>query len=170
MRVIFDTSAFIPKNKPDDEKDAILELTKLLPSLDITICVSRKIIKEYGSKLRLFPSKFRFQEFFKDVLAKARTQKSCRSIPFGNLRIHRIEPKVNLDDNLRGKIEDRCGEYDLEDEKFLELFIYVGKFEDVILVTVAEDLACMAKEVKRLLGLDGQIISSVRSFLEVLLD
>jgi len=163
MKIIFDTSAFIPENKPEKERKAILELTKLLPDLDITIYVSKKIIKEYGSKLRLFPGRFR--EFFGKVILKAKVQRTCKDLSFGNLRIHRIEPKINLDDRFRNMVESRCKEYDPEDEKFLELFIHLGKRDDVYLVTAAEDLACMAKEAKRFFNLKGLVRDSVYVFL-----
>lgn len=163
MKVILDTSAFILENKPDDEKEAIIELTKCLPDLDITIYVSRKIIKEYGSKLRLFPGRFR--EFFKNVISKARTQRPCKILTFGNLKIHRVEPAVNLNDRFRSTIRDRCKRYDPEDEKFLELFIHLGRSEKVLLVTVSDDLICMAREAGRLLRLKGSVKSGVYAFL-----
>ncbi len=164
MRVIFDTSAFIPENKPEEERTAILKLTELLPDLDVTIYVSKGIIKEYMSKLRLFPSRFR--ELFRNVISAACRIKPCKELEFGNSKIHRIEPKkTNLDNEFRSIIEDRCRKYDQEDEKFLELFIYLGKSEEIFLVTASEDLACMANEAKRLLNLQRSVRNNICSFL-----
>jgi len=152
MKIIFDTSAFIPENKPEREREAIIALTKRLPDLNITIYVSREILKEYRSKLKLFPG--RFPDLFKNVILEAYRYKTCKSLPFHKLKIHRIEPKINLD---RKMIEKRCREYDPEDEKFLKLFIYLGRRDDIYLITLSEDLACMAKESIRIYNLRGQL-------------
>ena len=154
MKIIFDTSAFIPENKPEREREAIIALTKRLPDLDITIYVSREILKEYRSKLKLFPGRFPY--LFKNVILKAYRYKTCKSLPFHKLKIHRIEPKINLD---MKKIEKRCGKrkYHTEDEKFLKLFIYLGQRGDIYLITLSEDLACMAREAIRLYNLRGHL-------------
>ena len=166
LEVIFDTSAFIPQEKDEEERKAIEIYTSIFFKLNIKLCLTESILKEYSSKLRYFSTRGGFREKFRKIIRFRRIKKyRCQEKRVDDLIVHKFgEPNVDLT-SLRSLCQRRGVKYDAEDEKFLILFLDRNLKSPTYLVTSADDLEVMVREAIREYRLDKNLVLSPSRFL-----
>lgn len=153
ISVIIDTSALVPEGKNREEAEAISDAWRIF-DMDMKMCMTESIFKEYLSKHKYFPIEHRFREKFIYLMRETRRVKTCRVVQFKRektkFKVHwydenklEVRNLSKLKENFDRKPNQK---WDEEDEKFLKLFVNIAKEKDVCLVVALGDLKTMAEE------------------------